>query len=177
MVYLLCFKEKYKHAKHYIGYVSKNSDLDRRMERHRKCQGARLIAVITKAGIGFDVARTWPDASRDFERKLKNRKNAKMLCPICSAKPTVMKPVLVMDIETTVPTVFVKPVEDSYKVEHREYVPPHIKEAADRIFSELMANDPATVIQRNEEFKELEQPKVGAWKGLWLRFKRLFIGG
>jgi hypothetical protein len=36
-------------------------------------------------GIGFQIVRTWP-GSRSFERKLKNRKNARKLCPICRAQ-------------------------------------------------------------------------------------------
>lgn len=100
MVYLLCFHQHYKHARHYIGFC-KEGGLDARIEKHRKGSGARLMEVITKAGIGFDVARVWSDGDRTFERKLKNMKNAKRLCPFCNNKPKIFKAVLSVDIETS----------------------------------------------------------------------------
>lgn len=84
MVYLLHFKSPFKHAKHYLGFCEKNEGLEARMERHTKGHGSKLVAAVTKAGIEFDIARTWPDADRNFERWLKNRKNTPELCPICN---------------------------------------------------------------------------------------------
>lgn len=85
MVYLLCFDRNYHHAKHYIGYVDGGlDDLEERVKRHKSGDGARLLQVITEAGIGFKVTRVWPDGDRNFERRLKNRKNSKKLCPLCS---------------------------------------------------------------------------------------------
>lgn len=81
-VYLLHFAEPYKHAKHYMGFTE---DLDARLDHHRAGTGSRLMEVITKAGIGFEVARTWP-GDRKLERKLKNRKDAPKLCPVCNPK-------------------------------------------------------------------------------------------
>lgn len=40
------------------------------------------MRVLRAAGIGFVVARTW-EGDRTFERKLKRRKDAPKLCPIC----------------------------------------------------------------------------------------------
>ncbi len=85
MVYLLCFDKKFKHAKHYIGYAENQRTFEARMKHHAKGSGSRLMAAIAKAGIGFCVARTWPDGDRNFERKLKNRKKAAELCPHCTA--------------------------------------------------------------------------------------------
>ena len=79
-VYLLHFDRPYHHARHYIGFAT---DLDRRMEEHRAGRGARLMAVIASAGIGFVVARTWP-GDRKLERRLKNYHGPR-LCPICGA--------------------------------------------------------------------------------------------
>jgi hypothetical protein len=79
-VYLLHFDRPYKHARHYLGYTSKS--LRERLERHRAGAGARLIEVITDAGITFEVARRW-SGNRALERRLKNRHNAALLCPIC----------------------------------------------------------------------------------------------
>ena len=66
-------------TQHYIGSAA---DLDARIEEHRTGHGARLTQVAQERGIGFTVARTW-EGGRDFERSLKNRKNAPKLCPIC----------------------------------------------------------------------------------------------
>lgn len=54
-VYLLHFSQPYKHARHYLGSAG---DLSRRMAEHRLGRGARLLAVIVAAGVGFTLART-----------------------------------------------------------------------------------------------------------------------
>jgi len=79
MVYLIHFETSYKRARHYIGYTS---DLEARIEHHRNGSGAKLLDVVNKAGIKWDVVRTW-EGDRKLERKLKNRKNASQLCPVC----------------------------------------------------------------------------------------------
>lgn len=79
MVYLLHFTRRYKHAGHYLGSAE---DVPQRIERHKRGQGARLIEVITNAGIGFELVRTWP-GGRQEERQLKRRHNGARLCPIC----------------------------------------------------------------------------------------------
>jgi len=84
-VYLLHFEKPYHHARHYIGYCE-NGDLDGRIERHRNGRGARLLEVVTEAGISFRIARIWHEVDRNFERKLKNRKKSSQLCPICKRK-------------------------------------------------------------------------------------------
>lgn len=78
-IYLLHFDAPLAHAQHYVGYAE---DLDARIERHRKGNGARLVAVFAERGVGFTVARTWP-GDRTKERRIKNQKNAPRLCPIC----------------------------------------------------------------------------------------------
>jgi predicted GIY-YIG superfamily endonuclease len=84
MVYLLHFNQNYCHARHYIGYVDGDTEsLEERMRRHRSGDGANLIKVITEAGIGFELVRTWPEGDRNFERRLKRQKKSNRLCPIC----------------------------------------------------------------------------------------------
>jgi hypothetical protein len=61
-------------------------DLDRRLPEHRRGRGARLLEVITQAGIGFRLARTWPGVTRARERQLKNQGGASRYCPICQAE-------------------------------------------------------------------------------------------
>lgn len=83
MVYLIHFDQNLKHARHYIGFTD---DLQKRLKTHRAGYGGRLMAAVIENGINWRVARTWPDATRNNERYLKNKKNAPALCPICSGK-------------------------------------------------------------------------------------------
>ena len=90
MVYLIHLKEKLHHAQHYIGFVDEpKHKLKRRVEYHKSGKGSKFLKAVAEAGIEFDVMRTWKDGDRIFERKLKNQKNAKKLCPICNPKKTV----------------------------------------------------------------------------------------
>lgn len=84
-VYLIHFKESIspdKKCQHYIGFAN---DVEARISYHRKGRSkVRLFEVAKERGITFEVVRIWPDGDRDFERKLKKRKNHKKLCPICT---------------------------------------------------------------------------------------------
>lgn len=82
-VYLLHFERRYKHAGHYIGWTS---DLPARLADHAAGHGARLLAVIQAAGIGWTLARTWP-GSRVRERQLKRQGGASRRCPLCGVRP------------------------------------------------------------------------------------------
>lgn len=79
-VYLLHFDRPLQHAQHYLGFASR---LEARLEHHRNGTGARLMAVVRDAGIGFVLARTWA-GDRTLERQLKNRHMHRRLCPICT---------------------------------------------------------------------------------------------
>lgn len=68
-------------ASHYIGYAE---NIDERLEQHRKGNGSAFMTAVAKKGIRWDVARIWPGENRDWERRLKNQKNAARLCPICN---------------------------------------------------------------------------------------------
>ena len=70
------------HAQHYIGWAK---HLEARISHHRARTGARLLQVAVDLKIEFEVVRTW-EGDRHFERKLKNRKKARMLCPVCRMK-------------------------------------------------------------------------------------------
>jgi hypothetical protein len=83
MVYLIHFAKPFHHAKHYVGFSTDADSLPRRIERHASGRGSKLMAAVARAGIGFHVVRTWPDATRDDERKLKNAKNTPRFCPVC----------------------------------------------------------------------------------------------
>jgi predicted GIY-YIG superfamily endonuclease len=83
-IYLIHFSRKLAHAGHYVGSTD---DLAERIEAHN---GARLMEVITVAGISWEVVRTW-NGSRQIERRIKNRKEAPALCPICSGKQALKR--------------------------------------------------------------------------------------
>ena len=82
-LYLIHFVAKYKHAQHYLGL---SNDIPRRMEEHSSGQGSALMKAVTQADIPWEVVRTWKQADRMLERRLKNQKNAWRLCPICNPK-------------------------------------------------------------------------------------------
>jgi predicted GIY-YIG superfamily endonuclease len=79
-IYLIHFDQSFKHARHYIGFTT---DLDARLQAHASGHGARLMEVITNAGINWQCVRTWP-GERKFERQLKRRKETPALCPVCA---------------------------------------------------------------------------------------------
>ena len=79
-VYLFHFDQRYEHAGHYTGWAE---DLDHRVAEHQAGRGARLIEVITQAGISFRLARIWPGVTRARERQLKRQGGASRHCPIC----------------------------------------------------------------------------------------------
>jgi hypothetical protein len=55
----------------------------KRLGEHQQGRGARLVEVITQAGISFRLARTWPGVTRARERQLKAQGGASRRCPIC----------------------------------------------------------------------------------------------
>ncbi|MDO7846454.1 endonuclease [Hymenobacter sp. M29] len=81
-VYLLHFDKPLAHAQHYVGFTKRESPL-RRLKVHRAGQGARLTQVLNIEGITYRVARIWRNASRAFERQLKNRNGCRCFCPLC----------------------------------------------------------------------------------------------
>jgi hypothetical protein len=78
-VYLLHFDAPFGHARHYTGWAS---DLYGRLAHHGGPGGANLLQHVAKAGIGWQLARTW-DGDRYLERRLKRRGGATRRCPIC----------------------------------------------------------------------------------------------
>jgi len=82
-VYLIHFDPAYRHARHYMGWAA---DIERRVEEHRKGTGARLTQVVAGTGADLVLARVWEGQGRAFERRLKNRKEAPRLCPICQGQ-------------------------------------------------------------------------------------------
>ena len=84
VVYLIHFDVPYYHARHYLGTTN---DLAHRLAQHAqgvRAGGARLMEVVTRAGIPWRVSATWV-GGRELERQLKARCNGGRLCPICKA--------------------------------------------------------------------------------------------
>lgn len=68
-------------ASHYIGWTT---DLETRLEQHRKGLGAALMAYVATKGIAWKVVRLWEGSTRDDERRLKKSGHfADRLCPEC----------------------------------------------------------------------------------------------
>jgi predicted GIY-YIG superfamily endonuclease len=83
VIYLLCFSRPYRHARHYCGWTE---DVLDRLDQHATGRGARLMAVIWAAGIGFTLART-REGTRATERAIKNAGGAVRYCPLCTPRP------------------------------------------------------------------------------------------
>lgn len=86
MVYLIHLSEPYKHARHYIGFVDGDDLVEERLSKHRRGIGSKFLRAVNDAGICYVIARLWPGYTRMQERHLKNKKNARYLCPICNSK-------------------------------------------------------------------------------------------
>lgn len=84
IVYLIHFDKPYKHANHYIGFVEE--DLCRRLQEHLDNYGSKLLKAVNNANIQWEVVRVWEGVDRNFERKLKKRKNSKQMCPVCNKR-------------------------------------------------------------------------------------------
>jgi len=86
-VYLLHFNEPYKHARHYVGWTSRTVRC--RLAEHEAGRGARLLAVVRAAGIGWQLARMWP-GGRARERQIKRQGGHARHCPLCGVRPRAL---------------------------------------------------------------------------------------
>lgn len=74
-------------AQHYIGWTQ--NEPQRLHDHDTTVDGARIMQAVVAAGIGWRVVRRWTNKNRKFERKLKDRKKARDLCPECAGLFTV----------------------------------------------------------------------------------------
>lgn len=81
MIYLIHFDRPLHHARHYVGFTSKDA-IDERLAEHRRGQGAKILRALNECGIAYKVVRTW-DGDRNFERRIKNQNNTGRYCPVC----------------------------------------------------------------------------------------------
>jgi hypothetical protein len=80
-VYLLHLDEPFAHARHYLGWASPGN-LNARLAHHAAGSGANLLRHVAKAGIGWQLARTW-SGDRHLERRLKRYHGSGQFCPAC----------------------------------------------------------------------------------------------
>lgn len=84
--YLIHICPPYKHARHYLGWTQADNTGQRRFDRHKAGNGSPLIKAALQAGSSCTISRLWHNVDRNFERKLKNRKESPYLCPLCNPK-------------------------------------------------------------------------------------------
>src|SRR6185369_4740006 len=82
IVYLIHFAKPLGHARHYIGTTRAYQS---RMRAHRSGRGASILRACNERDINWRVVRKW-FGSRKLERRLKARKSAASLCPVCSRR-------------------------------------------------------------------------------------------
>jgi hypothetical protein len=61
-------------------------NVKRRLAEHEAGRGARLLAVVREAGIGWQLARLWP-GGRARERQIKRQGGHARHCPLCGVTP------------------------------------------------------------------------------------------
>ena len=64
-------------------------NVKRRLAEHEAGRGARLLAVVRSAGIGWTLARMWP-GSRARERQIKRQGGHARKCPLCGVTPRTL---------------------------------------------------------------------------------------
>jgi hypothetical protein len=79
-VYLLHLDPPLCQARRYLGWAR---ELEPRLGEHRAGRGSPLIAAAVASGSRIELARTWENVDRHFERALKNRHEGSRLCPLC----------------------------------------------------------------------------------------------
>lgn len=84
-IYLLHFDEPVAHAQHYLGWTE--HEVVQRMRTHERGEGSPLVRALVERGGTFCLANVWR-GDRHLERKLKNRRNARRLCPVCAEGDT-----------------------------------------------------------------------------------------
>jgi hypothetical protein len=81
------FDHPYRHARHYLGWTT---NLDARLQSHRRGNGSRLISVITAAGVDLHLVQTWR-GDRNLERRIKTKRRARPLLPRMR-RPSIPRP-------------------------------------------------------------------------------------
>jgi predicted GIY-YIG superfamily endonuclease len=82
-VYLIGITPPYFHARHYIGFTTK--DPERRLADHKagRDHASRLLKAAHAAGHQLTILHVWEDGCRRFEAWLKRRADVRKWCPCC----------------------------------------------------------------------------------------------
>lgn len=86
-IYVLHFREKLKHAQHYIGCTTK---LSQRLEAHACGAGSNLCRVLRDKGIEWQLGGLMQctfTRMRQLERGLKEQANSSRYCELCTKNP------------------------------------------------------------------------------------------
>jgi predicted GIY-YIG superfamily endonuclease len=86
VIYLLHFEVPFHHARHYLGWTA---NLPARLDDHAAGNGARLLAAVHSAGIGWHLARIW-GGTRARERQIKRQGGLSRSCPLCGVIPATV---------------------------------------------------------------------------------------
>lgn len=78
VIYLVHSSWPFRHARHYTGWAA---HLNARLAEHEAGRGARLLQVVTQAGIGWTLART-SEGTRERGRQLKCQGGASRRHPL-----------------------------------------------------------------------------------------------
>lgn len=92
MIYIIHFETPYHHARHYMGWVESEAELDYRLWKHKHGRGAVLMRVVTEAGIKWHLSQTLP-GDRTEERRLKRCGGGIRFCPECNSHVDPLKEV------------------------------------------------------------------------------------
>lgn len=84
MIYLIHIEPAFKHARHYIGFTSRD-DVNLRLNEHKNGTGSIMLRHAVRAGCELILANTW-QGDRTAERRMKKQKNSKRFCPICKGR-------------------------------------------------------------------------------------------
>jgi hypothetical protein len=76
-MYVPHFDRPSQHTRHSLGSCT---DLTKRLAQHGRGRGARLLEVVSTAGISWQLARTWCGGK---QRQLKKQGGRSRLCPLC----------------------------------------------------------------------------------------------
>lgn len=89
-VYLLHIDPPLRHSKHYVGYCRSTKELFERLGRHRNGTGGVLPREAVKKGSKLSLSIVWPEASKEFEKYVKQHGGATRYCPMCGLHTRAM---------------------------------------------------------------------------------------
>lgn len=84
-VYVLHFDPPYLHASHYIGFTE-HEDVATRLIEHISGRGSPLVKAAVANGSRVEIAHVLINGDRNFERRIKNRRDVCTWCRLCGRR-------------------------------------------------------------------------------------------